>query len=160
MYTVIPSSNLLSLEGYLVQGHIKVSGTVDYVWQTHAIKTFNSDFSCWWIRRLCLRHIFGRIPISAFTGGAVYNLRCLNTLCLLMSYLLSQTRFACDVLLPVLINRFVTSVVLQQICSAFFFFFFFFLSRVSDGRIWLTDYSQIDRLVNNSLPIRWWLQNQ
>ena len=24
---------------------------------------------------------------------------------------------------------------------------FFFLLRVSDGRIWLTDYSQIDRLV-------------
>ena len=43
---------------------------------------------------------------------------------------LSQTRFACDVLLPVLINRFVTSVVLQQICSAFFF-----LLHVSDGRI-------------------------
>ena len=42
---------------------------------------------------------------------------------------LIQTRFVCDVLLPVLINRFVTSVVLQQICSAFF------LLRVSDGRI-------------------------
>ena len=40
---------------------------------------------------------------------------------------LSQTRFACDVLLPVLINRFVTSVVLQQICSAFFFYCVFLM---------------------------------
>ena len=40
---------------------------------------------------------------------------------------LSQARFACDVLLAVLINRFVTSVVLQQICSAFFFYCVFLM---------------------------------
>ena len=44
LYTVILSSNLLSLEGYLVQGHIKVSGTVDYIRKTHAIKTLSRIF--------------------------------------------------------------------------------------------------------------------